>query len=118
MILPLNSWASVGKIPTKEQWQELIDKCTWTYNKAASENGYVYCWTVTGENGNKIYLPMYNYYNRIPSTATPSTTGCYWTSSEYDSDEYGWLLELGTSSKRFTYLYKYYHMSIRPVLVK
>jgi hypothetical protein len=41
-------WGNGWRLPTQAEFQELIDKCTWT----ASTNGY----TVTGPNGNSIFL--------------------------------------------------------------
>lgn len=42
-------WGNDWRLPTKEEMQELIDMCTWT----AESGGF----TVTGPNGNSIYLP-------------------------------------------------------------
>lgn len=39
-------------LPTKEQVQELIDECKWTFDE--KKNGF----TVVGKNGNAIFLPL------------------------------------------------------------
>ena len=41
------------RIPTKEEMEELINKCTWVWGNI----GDIYGYTVTGKNGNSIFLP-------------------------------------------------------------
>lgn len=41
------------RIPTTEEWQELIDNCSWEWGKVNNINGMV----VTASNGNSIFLP-------------------------------------------------------------
>lgn len=42
-------WGNGWRLPTEAEIKELIEKCTWT----AEQYGY----TVTGPNGNSIFLP-------------------------------------------------------------
>ena len=44
-----------SRLPTKEQLDELIDKCKWTWK--SSKKGYI----VVGPNGNSIFLPAAGY---------------------------------------------------------
>ena len=47
-------------IPTKAEWEELIEKCTWEATKMTmpgTTEPVVACWKVTGPNGNHIILP-------------------------------------------------------------
>ena len=55
-------WGETWRMPTKEEYQELIDNCTISYNTSGSYNGTV----LTGPNGKSIYFKA-NYY----WTATP-----------------------------------------------
>ena len=48
------NWGPEWRMPTKEQLQELIEKCTWTYTTLNGVNGQL----VTGPNGNSIFLPV------------------------------------------------------------
>lgn len=111
-----NLWNERWQIPTKEQWEELRDNCTWTY--AYDSERKVYGYTVTAENGNSIYLPFYDYEtgSRVPNGVSTSS-GYYWTSTEY-SGLYGNALKLTSTTKYIDNNYKYYRMPIRPVLVK
>lgn len=44
-------------IPSRAEWEELHNRCTWTWNKEME--GY----DITGPNGNSIFLPANGYYN-------------------------------------------------------
>ena len=46
-------WGDDWKIPSKEQFQELIDNCTWTPSSLKLYMGFL----VTGPNGKSIFLP-------------------------------------------------------------
>lgn len=47
------NWGSSWRMPTKEQQDELREKCTWTWTTLDGVNGRL----VTGPNGNTIFLP-------------------------------------------------------------
>lgn len=47
------NWGSSWRLPTKAEFQELINNCTWTWTSQGGHNGY----KVTGKNGNSIFLP-------------------------------------------------------------
>ena len=52
-------------IPTKAEWEELIEKCTWEATKMTmpgTTEPVVACWKVTGPNGNHIILPSTGWY--------------------------------------------------------
>ena len=68
-----------NKLPTKQQLEELKNKCTWTW----TGSGY----KVTGPNGNSIFLPAAGYRNcyRNGNVYDVGTYGRYWSSTPYDS---------------------------------
>ena len=54
-------------IPTKAEWEELIEKCTWEATKVTMPGitePVVACWKVTGPNGNHIILPSTGWYGK------------------------------------------------------
>lgn len=78
------NWGDKWRMPTKEEMQELFDKCTWTEETRNGINGYI----VTGPNGNSIFLPragFYNYDDFGVSLQKPGHSVYYWTSTIYDS---------------------------------
>ena len=76
------------RTPTKEDWQELLEECTWWV--ATKKNEYnetvIDYWKVVGPNGNFIILPSTGYYGRrgwdgkssiYQSALLCSTANCY-----------------------------------------
>lgn len=59
-------WGGIWRMPTGDEMEELVNKCTWTWEAKNGINGY----TVTGPNGKSIFLPTYN-----------GQDGNYWSSS-------------------------------------
>lgn len=100
-------------MPTKAEQEELRNKCTWTWEQKNGVNGY----TVTGQNGNSIFLPAAG-YRYGSSLYRAGSYGSYWSSSlsTSDSDDaYG--LDFDSSNVYSTYyLSRYYGQSVRPVL--
>ena len=72
-------WGSGWRMPTKSEFQELLDKCKWERIILVGKNGYM----VTGPNGNSIFLPSAGcrdeseYENR-------GKKGYYWSSTPAD----------------------------------
>ena len=73
------NWGSGFRMPTREEFQELLDKCTWTWD--SSHKGYL----VVGSNGNSIFLPASGF--RIGSDLYIQGSGGYcWSSTLNSSD--------------------------------
>lgn len=67
------------RMPTKDEVQELCEKCTFTYGEVDGVKGYY----ATGKNGNSIFLPRYGYkliYNY------EKDQGYFWIGTEVDSN--------------------------------
>lgn len=67
-------WGADWKIPTKEQFYLLYDKCEL---KETTVNGKQ-CIQIIGPNGNSIYLPTSGYYDNQKYVTNRS---CYWTAN-------------------------------------
>ena len=77
------------KLPTAEQFEELINECEWTW----TGNGY----KVTGSNGNSITLPAAGFSDTNGGVYYVGTDGGYWSStpdrsSTPDGSGYAWVL--------------------------
>lgn len=86
-------WGNGWRMPTKDEWQELIDKCGWKEVKKGEYTVYL----ITGPNSNFIYLPMVDCWS---STASTSWSYCYEKNGSYN--------EIRQSPRS-------YHLHIRPV---
>lgn len=74
------------KIPTRQEWQELIDHCDWIWDPA--KKGYK---VVSRINGNGIFLPLsgLHFFDGLEfgdSFEGLDTYGLYWTSELSDED--------------------------------
>lgn len=115
------NWGKNWKMPTKEQFDELKQHCEWTY-------GYVnniYCYKVTGKNGNYILFPLPGEYSpflneKASQNSTKSEKGFYWScnlSDNYDSDVICLLLSVGGNSS-VSFNSRVRGCSVRPVMTK
>ena len=106
-------WGGSWRMPTKDECEELIDGCTWTWTTLNGVNGY----QVTGSTGNSIFLPAAGFYSGT-SLSKAGSYGYYWSSTPdedntnldaysiyFDSED----RETNSSHDR------YYGCSVRPV---
>ena len=68
-----NNWGGRWRLPTREEFQELIDKCKWQRKMIKGRDVYV----ITGPNGNKLFLVS----SMDPSEGYYWGWYQYWTSS-------------------------------------
>ena len=68
------NWGPMWRMPTLDQQQELIERCTWQW---VEKNG-VYGRLVTGPNGNTLFLPAAD-YRGDNSLNNVQSIGAYWS---------------------------------------
>ena len=95
-----------NKLPTKQQFVELKNKCTWTW----TDHGY----KVIGPNGNSIYLPAAGDRYCEGFVYGVGTYGVYWSSTPYDSDN-ACCLYFDSSKVYLGHSYLCYGQSVRLV---
>ncbi len=81
-------WGEGWRIPTKDEWTELFDNCTWyrfTYNGVEG-------WAISGKNENCIFIPDagYYYFDSVTSTSKKNfvETFAYHTSTPTTSESF------------------------------
>ena len=96
------NWGEPWRMPTSDQMQELVDKCTWTWGTMQDEDGNdVYGYYVTG-NGNSIFLPAGGYCAlESAKFYNVNEVGYYWSSTPLTD----------SSNNKAYYLYFYYDSS-------
>ena len=99
------------RIPTTSELQELVNKCNWTLETVGGHIGY----TVTGPNGNSIFLPFAGFKNE-DGYQEGGKGGFYWSANIYEyfnglADD----LEMNASMKNVAYMDRCNGLTIRPV---
>ena len=88
------------RMPTKAEYEELINKCEWKFITYRRERG----WKVTGPNGNSIFLPVAGYMlNDWNDDA--SIYGHYWSSNITDNLREVYTLYASMSNYKMAYGY-------------
>ena len=107
-----SQWGGTWRMPTKENWNELINKCKWLRTKVGELNGYI----VIGPNNNQIFLPFTGI--RCKNEITNRDAGYYWT-SEMDPHNrltaFYFYFKDSYDDEVFTRNYIYTGRAIRPV---
>ena len=103
------------RIPTKEEWKELKEKCTWEKTEVNGVKGY----NVTGPSGKSIFLPSGGLKSNT-SSVNAGVIGNYWSSTLYTSHPYsGYCIYFNSSG---IYMdeesYRHYGLTIRAVSPK
>ena len=70
-------WGSQWRMPSKEQFDELIDKAN-TTSEWTAQNGVTGCKITSRSNGESIFLPATGYFGSSGVSST-ETSGNYWT---------------------------------------
>ena len=113
------------RIPTKEEFNELINNCKWTKTKFKNVIGY----KVTGPSGMSIFLPFGGcMLDDSIDESTKYNEGCYWTSTPYTRDSpnsapddndlswYVYIMENGPTMFYGNYMYRRgLGLNIRPI---
>ena len=105
-------WGGSWRLPTKNEMQELVDFCSWTWTTQNGVEGY----KVTGPNGNSIFLPAAG--GRFGSSINGAGShGFYWSSTPREgSSNIAYRLLFVSSYQDMGEDYRDEGRSVRPVL--
>lgn len=101
------------RMPTKEEMQELVDKCQWEWTSSGGIGGY----KVTGPSGKSIFLPAAGSIDGT-DVANKGSYGGYWTGTANTSgsnSQAGNLYFFGNTLHAVQWSNRYGGRSIRPV---
>ena len=103
------NWGGSWRLPTKAEFEELLNNCQWTFITMGNHNGY----KVIGPNGNYIFLPAAGYRGGTILFSSGSS-GLYWSSSPYDTKN-SYVLYFSSSSREVDWNYRRNGRSVRAV---
>ena len=107
------NWEGVWRMPTKAEFDELQNKCTWVWIKVNGVDGY----RIIGLNGNSIFLPAAGLM--VGGTLTDvGSDGFYWSSSlRTDNSLYAYGVYFYSDDVYWSYNVdaRYYGFAVRPV---
>lgn len=105
------NWGSGWRMPTKKEFEELLNKCDWEWTIQGGRNGY----KVTGPNGNSIFLPAAG-WRLGTSLHYAGELGYYWSSTPSGSGtRYACLLNFNSGYLTVGWNDRYLGRSVRPV---
>ena len=109
----LANWGGSWHVPTFTDFEELRQKCFWTWTAHDGHNGY----KVTGPNGKSIFLPAAG-FRENSSLCYSEKKGTYWTSvpiSRFNDTNYSYSLNFDSDYRIVTQNNRYYGLTVRPV---
>ena len=105
------NWGGGWRMPTKEEFEELLDKCNWQWSSQGGRNGY----KVTGPNGNSIFLPVAG-WRYGTSLNFAGDGGYYWSSTPNGVNTLdAYFLGFNSGRHNVGWYYRNYGRSVRPV---
>ena len=107
------NWGGEWRMPTREEFQELLDKknCTWTWTSICGIQGYKVESRKKGFKGNYIFLPGADSFSKTRWGS--SHMGLYWSSTLYKS--LAWCLDFASNDIVIYTHGRVYGLTIRPV---
>ena len=105
------NWGSDWRMPTQEEFQELLDNTTSTIIWQNGVRGILF----TASNGNSLFLPEAGYCNN-DNFYFANVDGVYWSSSiKTDNPRYAWSFFFEVGNISMSQSYRCYGRSVRPV---
>jgi len=108
-------WSGNWRMPTIEEFNELIDNCSWMWIKRNGVNGYKITSNKTGYENCSIFLPVAG-IRPGTSLEAAGSYGIYWSSSlRADTPSYAWVLYSYSDNHHTSTFNRSDGLSVRPV---
>ena len=104
-------WGDHWRLPTKEECEELCEKCEW---KPVRQKSKIQGYLITGKNGNSIFLPTAGSHDGVMAVYEENTCA-YWTSSQMENNNNCAYFLYNNGHPAISFLPRYCGLSIRAV---
>lgn len=111
------NWGGKWRMPTKDEMEELVAYCKWTWTSKNGVNGY----EVKGSNNNTIFLPACGSYDKYSSGTVLEglgVSGYYWSGTVYSQTaarNYAYYLMFESNYKSTAWIGRNLGCCIRPI---
>ena len=123
------NWGSKWRMPTIDEWQDLIDNCDWTWTTDYNSTGKTGFVVVSETNGNSIFFPAAGYRRSFDEQGESSSVeldevgsdGHYWSDSlytDYPTPTAALEMCFDFDAPRTQYWGRRAGLSVRPILVR
>ena len=104
------NWGSGWRMPTKAQWEELMNNTTMTWTTQSGRRGCMF----TASNGKSLFLPVAGF--RFGSVLEAANGGYYWSSSLYtDRPSNAWCFLFASDNYYINHINRYNGCPVRAV---
>lgn len=109
----------IWRIPTKDEWQELIDNCDCTWTDNYNNTNVAGCIVVSKKSTNSIFLPASGYYlnSDLVSNVCDYTTSDILYSMNTVSGAYSYYFSKNSTKPELPLEPRYYGKPIRPICI-
>ena len=107
-------WGGDWRMPTKQEFNDLISQCDWTWTTLNGVNGYI----VRGKgdySSKSIFLPCAGSVGYGTSLNDAGSGGDYWSSVPDSDGDDAWTLTFSSSNHCADDYFRYYGRSVRPL---
>ena len=99
------------RLPTKEDWQELLNNTTHTWTTQNGVNGELF----TASNGESLFLPAAG-FRHVDGVFSVGEFGIYWSSSRSENDpNNAWYIRFNSDTLASSEFLRLFGLSVRPV---
>lgn len=107
-------WGGNWRMPTNEEFVELLSECTWIWTIQDGVKGYKVASKKTGFSNRSIFLPAAGFYSNT-ACSDVGLRGYYCSNALVSAEEVYMMCFDPTYQNNYTYYYRCFGLSIRPV---
>lgn len=120
-------WGAEWRMPTREEYEELVNNCNWIFTTINGRNGYLITSKIEGYKNNSIFLPVTGYYDwggekiNYSGSFHDEEYGYYWTKQLLTADWWNAntykaiAFHISSGSKTVTDMSRTNGLAVRPV---